>query len=172
MVRNGAGPFISSSDKRILTLCLFSALHTCLSLVAAAQTSPLSLSRRGTSSRGLVLRRLTSAEQPFFPEAKEEAYFVTVTVVQESPDERVGNVGNEKGDFGETVVEQSVFGFSAHKTARAIARTTQYQRKTSSGENRLYTQLPEVISLKSAKHNLVPATSIYTKPEQHQTKSF
>ena len=127
MVRNGAGPFISSSDKRILTLCLFSALHTCLSLVAAAQTSPLSLSRRGTSSRGLVLRRLTSAEQPFFPEAKEEAYFVTVTVVQESPDERVGNVGNEKGDFAELVVEHFVVGFPAHKTTRANAQATQYQ---------------------------------------------
>ena len=38
MVWNGAGPFISSCDKRILTLCLFSAIHTCLSLVAAAQT--------------------------------------------------------------------------------------------------------------------------------------
>jgi len=46
---------------------------------------------------------------------------VTVTVVQESPDERVGNVGNEERDFGETVVEQFVVVFSAHKTTQAIA---------------------------------------------------
>lgn len=97
---------------------------------------------------------------------------MTVTVVQESPDERVGNVGNEERDFGETVVEQFVVVFSAHKTTQAIARETQSQRNTSNLENKLYTQLLEVISLKSAKHNLVPATSNYTKPEQHQTKSF
>lgn len=45
---------------------------------------------------------------------------MTVTVVQESPDERVGNVGNEERDFGETVEEQFVVDFSAHKTTQAI----------------------------------------------------
>ena len=49
---------------------------------------------------------------------------MTVTVVQESPDERVGNVGNEERDFGETVVEQFVVVFSAHKTTRENAQAT------------------------------------------------
>lgn len=53
---------------------------------------------------------------------------MTVTVVQESPDERVGNVGNEERDFAEMVEEHFVVGFSAHKTTRANAQATQYQR--------------------------------------------
>ena len=49
---------------------------------------------------------------------------MTVTVVQESPDERVGNVGNEERDFAEMIEEHLVVGSSAHKTTRENAQAT------------------------------------------------